>query len=45
MSDEDENPCIGICVISEDGYCEGCGRHEDVIYGTEEQARATQATG
>ncbi|MFP3480370.1 DUF1289 domain-containing protein [Azospirillum brasilense] len=32
--DEDENPCVGICVIGEDGYCEGCGRSEDEIYGT-----------
>ncbi|MBP2313271.1 DUF1289 domain-containing protein [Azospirillum soli] len=32
MEDE-ENLCIGICVIGEDGRCEGCGRTEDEIYG------------
>lgn len=32
---DDENPCIGICVIGEDGRCEGCGRTEDEIYGIE----------
>ncbi|AWJ89094.1 DUF1289 domain-containing protein [Azospirillum baldaniorum] len=31
---DDENPCVGICIIGEDGYCEGCGRSEDEIYGT-----------
>ncbi|AWJ84533.1 hypothetical protein TSH58p_13955 [Azospirillum sp. TSH58] len=30
---DDENPCVGICIIGEDGYCEGCGRSEDEIYG------------
>ncbi|MDQ2103917.1 DUF1289 domain-containing protein [Azospirillum isscasi] len=32
--DEGENPCVGICIIGEDGRCEGCGRTEDEIYGT-----------
>lgn len=32
--DEGESVCIGICVIGEDGRCEGCGRTEDEIYGT-----------
>ncbi|HYH19996.1 MAG TPA: DUF1289 domain-containing protein [Azospirillum sp.] len=31
--DEAENPCVGICVIGEDGRCEGCGRTEAEIYG------------
>ncbi|QCO14643.1 DUF1289 domain-containing protein [Azospirillum brasilense] len=31
---DDENPCVGICIIGDDGYCEGCGRSEDEIYGT-----------
>ena len=33
MEDE-ENPCVGVCIIGEDGRCEGCGRTEDEIYGT-----------
>lgn len=28
----DDNPCIGICEI-EDGYCIGCGRSADEIFG------------
>ncbi len=28
----DESPCIGICEI-EDGYCIGCGRSADEIFG------------
>ena len=28
----DDNPCIGICEI-EDGYCIGCGRSAEVIFG------------
>ena len=28
----EENPCIGICEI-EDGYCIGCGRSADEIFG------------
>jgi predicted Fe-S protein YdhL (DUF1289 family) len=31
--DEDENPCVGICIIGEDGYCQGCGRSEAEIFG------------
>ncbi len=31
--DEPDNPCIGVCIIGEDGVCEGCGRTEDEIYG------------
>lgn len=40
---DDENPCIGICVIGEDGRCEGCGRTEDEIYGTSDTAGADAA--
>ena len=32
--DDDENACVGICIIGEDGRCEGCGRTETEIYGT-----------
>ena len=28
----EENPCIGVCEI-EDGYCNGCGRSADEIFG------------
>ncbi|WP_153160763.1 DUF1289 domain-containing protein [Zoogloea sp. 1C4] len=28
----EENPCIGVCEI-EDGYCTGCGRSADEIFG------------
>lgn len=35
---DDENPCIGICIIGEDGRCEGCGRTEDEIYGPSDPA-------
>lgn len=27
------SPCIGVCVISEDDLCEGCGRTLDEIAG------------
>ena len=37
---DDENPCIGLCTIGEDGRCEGCGRTEDEIYGAAETAEA-----
>lgn len=30
---DDDNPCVGICIIGDDGRCEGCGRTEDEIYG------------
>ena len=29
----EENPCVGICEIDESGYCIGCGRSADVIFG------------
>lgn len=28
-----DNPCIGICEIDESGYCVGCGRSADEIFG------------
>lgn len=31
--DEDESPCVGICIIGEDGRCVGCGRTEAEIRG------------
>ena len=31
--DEGEDPCIGLCIIGEDGRCQGCGRTEEEIYG------------
>jgi len=40
--DEDENPCVGICTIGEDGRCEGCGRTEEEIYGTPAAPPATE---
>ena len=33
----DDNPCIGICEI-EDGYCIGCGRSAEVIFGEMDSA-------
>jgi len=33
MMEDEDNLCVGICVIGEDGRCEGCGRTEDEIYG------------
>ncbi|WP_448204125.1 DUF1289 domain-containing protein [Azospirillum sp. sgz302134] len=31
--DGDESLCVGICIIGDDGRCEGCGRTEEEIYG------------
>ena len=28
-----DSPCIGICEIDESGYCIGCGRSADEIFG------------
>ena len=28
-----DSPCIGICEIDESGYCVGCGRSADEIFG------------
>ncbi|MDY0014306.1 MAG: DUF1289 domain-containing protein [Rhodocyclaceae bacterium] len=30
---DDESPCIGVCQIDESGYCLGCGRSADEIFG------------
>jgi len=38
MDTSDENPCVGICEIDESGYCVGCGRSADEIYGDSEPA-------
>ena len=35
----EENPCIGICEI-QDGYCIGCGRSADEIFGDTDSAPA-----
>ena len=32
-----ESPCIGICEIA-DGYCIGCGRSEEQIFGETDSA-------
>ena len=34
-----ESPCIGICEIA-DGYCIGCGRSVDQIFGETDSAPA-----
>ena len=41
--DDDENACVGICIIGEDGRCEGCGRTEAEIYGTPSTPAPTPA--
>lgn len=38
----DESPCIGICEI-EDGYCIGCGRSAEVIFGETDSAGSDDA--
>lgn len=43
--DEGEDPCIGLCIIGEDGRCQGCGRTEDEIYGTPPGEAAGDALG
>jgi len=35
----EENPCIGVCEI-DDGYCIGCGRSADEIFGETDSAAA-----
>jgi len=37
MEDQD-NPCLGVCMIGADGICEGCGRSEEEIYGAAPEA-------
>ena len=38
----EENPCIGICEIDESGYCVGCGRSADEIFGETDSPAADQ---
>ncbi len=33
-----DNPCIGICEIDESGYCVGCGRSAEEIFGETDSA-------
>ena len=35
-----DSPCIGICEIDESGYCIGCGRSADEIFGETDSASA-----
>ena len=35
-----DSPCIGICEIDESGYCVGCGRSADEIFGETDSAPA-----
>jgi predicted Fe-S protein YdhL (DUF1289 family) len=37
---QEESPCIGICQIDEAGYCLGCGRHADEIFGNSDSSAA-----
>ncbi|MBN9696548.1 MAG: DUF1289 domain-containing protein [Zoogloea sp.] len=39
----EDNPCVGICEIDESGYCIGCGRSADVIFGETDSAADSQA--
>lgn len=39
----EDNPCVGICEIDESGYCIGCGRSADVIFGETDSAADKQA--
>lgn len=43
--DECEDPCIGLCIIGEDGRCQGCGRTEEEIYGAPPAGDAGGAGG
>ena len=52
MSEEDSNPCVGVCQMDESGYCMGCGRSADEIFGSDPApvppvsgAQATDGTG
>lgn len=38
MTDEAGSPCIGVCQIDEAGYCIGCGRSADEIFGNSDSA-------
>lgn len=35
-----DNTCVGICEIDESGYCVGCGRSADEIFGQTDSAPA-----
>ncbi|MDD3353745.1 DUF1289 domain-containing protein [Zoogloea sp.] len=37
---QDASPCVGICEIDEGGYCIGCGRSADEIFGNTDSAIA-----
>ncbi|MBP8133877.1 MAG: DUF1289 domain-containing protein [Zoogloea sp.] len=37
----DDNPCVGICEIDESGYCVGCGRSADEIFGNTDSDSGT----
>lgn len=43
--DETIDPCVGLCMIGDDGLCEGCGRSEDEIYGMQSRAPTNPAGG
>ncbi|MBS0345549.1 MAG: DUF1289 domain-containing protein [Proteobacteria bacterium] len=38
----DDNPCVGICQIDESGYCIGCGRSADEIFGDTDSSAGGQ---
>ena len=38
----EDNPCVGICEIDESGYCVGCGRSADEIFGQTDSPAADQ---
>jgi predicted Fe-S protein YdhL (DUF1289 family) len=39
-----DSPCIGICEIDESGYCVGCGRSADEIFGETDSARPARTS-
>ncbi|MGQ9364710.1 DUF1289 domain-containing protein [Azospirillum sp. ST 5-10] len=36
---DEDDPCVGVCMIGEDGRCVGCGRSEDEIHGPPADSR------
>lgn len=38
MSEENDSPCVGVCQMDESGYCLGCGRSADEIFGSDDAA-------
>jgi predicted Fe-S protein YdhL (DUF1289 family) len=38
MNDRSDSPCIGVCQIDEAGYCIGCGRSADEIFGNSDSS-------